>query len=309
MKINKKFIDLFSGIGGFRVAFEQAGFECVFSSEIDEKAQITYKENFNEVPDGDIAKISVAKIPNHDVLLAGFPCQPFSIAGKREGVKDRRFSVFYHIKRILRAKKPPCFLLENVKGLVYLNKSEGLKKIVNELSKIGYNISYKVMNTKDYSNIPQNRERVFIVGFLKDNEFDFPSKTKSNKAIKSILLNKKQNKKFYYNKTNLYPRLRYKVTSKKTIYQWRKYYIRENKSNVCPTLTANMGTGGHNVPIIKDKWGIRKLTPRECLSFQGFPLSFKLPDIALSHLYKQIGNSVSVPVVFKIAQQIKRCLK
>jgi len=303
-----KFIDLFAGIGGLRLGFEKVGGQCVFSSEIDKYAKITYELNFKENPMGDINKILSKEIPDHDVLLAGFPCQPYSYAGYRKGLKDKRSDLFFEIKRILKAKKPKSFLLENVKGFTSLNEGKILDKILNELGSIGYNVFYKVMNTKEYGNTPQIRERIYIVGFLEDIDFNFPKPMKLKKEIRDLLLKKKQDDKFYYHQFSIHNKLKKEITKPNTIYQWRRKYVRENKSEACPTLTANMGTGGHNVPLIKDRYGIRKLTPRECARFQGFPDSFILPNIANSHLYKQIGNSVSIPVVKRIAKEIKKCL-
>lgn len=298
------FIDLFSGIGGIRLAFEKLGGHCVMSSENDEKAQITYKENFHDIPLGDIKKIPSQKIPYHDLLLAGFPCQPFSYSGYKKGFEDERGTLFFEILRFLKNKKPKSFLLENVKGLTSLNEGKILKDMIKSLNDIGYNVSYKVLNTKDYGNVPQTRERIYIVGFLENVDFEFPKPIKLKKRIKDVLLKERQHLDFYYDRFSMYTKLKEEIKKTNTIYQWRRTYVRENKSDVCPTLTANMGTGGHNVPLIKDRYGIRKLTPRECARFQGFPDSFKLPNIANSHLYKQIGNSVSVPVIHRIAQEI-----
>ena len=303
-----KFIDLFAGIGGLRLAFEKQAGKCVFSSEIDKQAQITYKANFKEKPFGDIKSIPSKNIPDHDILLAGFPCQPFSYAGYKQGLKDERGTLFYQIIRILKEKTPDAFLLENVKGLTSLNEGHILKDMINSLEDIGYKVSYSIMNTRDYGNIPQTRERVYIVGFLKDVYFNFPKTIKLSKKIKDFLFKEKQSPVFYYHRYPMYNELKKNITKQNTIYQWRRKYIRENKTESCPTLTANMGTGGHNVPLIKDNYGIRKLTPRECARFQGFPDSYILPNIANCHLYKQIGNSVSVPVVGRIAKEIIKYL-
>ncbi len=303
-----KFIDLFAGIGGLRLAFEAAGGQCVFSSEIDKKARLTYKANFKESPSGDITKIPSKDIPDHNILLAGFPCQPFSYAGEKRGLKDKRGCLFFEIQRILKEKRPDGFLLENVKGLASLDKGRILRQMLENIKTLGYSVDYKIMNTKDYGNIPQTRERIYIVGFLHQSCFKFPQPIKLKRKIKDILLANKQDESFYYHRFSIHKRLKQDIKNPNILYQWRRTYVRENKSDVCPTLTANMGTGGHNVPLIKDKYGIRKLTPRECARFQGFPDDFLLPDIANSHLYKQIGNSVSVPVVFQIAKEIKECL-
>ena len=310
-----KFIDLFAGIGGIRIAFEQNDFKCVFSNDFDKFCKITYDYNFGyeEMLLEDIAKIPSSIIPDFDVLAAGFPCQPFSIAGYREGFNDRkgRGNVFFEIVRILRDKKPKAILLENVKNLKSHDKGNTIKVIYQELENLGYFLTDKVMNAMEYGNIPQNRERIYIVGFLDKKaffNFEFPSKIPLTKTIHDCLENE-VDEKYYYNNKPLYNRIKDDIKRRDTIYQWRRRYVRENKNNVCPTLTANMGMGGHNVPIILDDKGIRKLTPRECANFQGFPKDYKLPDIADSQLYKQFGNSVVVPVVSRIVKNLKIALE
>ena len=278
------------------------------SSEIDSNAIITYKENFNETPFGDIRKIKKKDIPSFDILLAGFPCQPFSYAGYKKGLTDERGTLFFEIVKLLKSKKPKSFLLENVKGLTSLNEGRIFQDMIKTLRSLGYNVDYAVLNTRDYGNIPQTRERIYIVGFLDKVDFRFPHPIPLKKFPKDILFKNKQDSDFYYERFNIYNKLKESIVEKGIIYQWRRKYVRKNKSGVCPTLTANMGTGGHNVPLIKDKYGIRKLTPRECARFQGFPDDFKLPNIAKSHLYKQIGNSVSVPVVKRIALEMLKYL-
>lgn len=314
-----KFIDLFAGIGGIKIGFENAGFQCVLSNDFDAYCKITYDLNFSEFFNvekqmllEDIAKIPSDRFPKFDVLTAGFPCQPFSIAGYQKGFKDNgRGNLFFEIIRILQDRKPKAFLLENVKNLKTHDNGRTLDVIYNELQNIGYNVTNKVLNTMEYGNIPQNRERIYIVGFLDKKSFDkffFPGKKSLNKTINDYLEENTVNSKYYYDNKPLYDKLKAEVIKRDTVYQWRRKYVRENKNGVCPTLTANMGMGGHNVPIILDKNGIRKLTPRECANFQGFPKSFKLPDIADSHLYKQFGNSVSIPVIERIAKNIKKSL-
>lgn len=292
-----------------RLAFESAGCECVLSSEIDDKACQTYKANFGEIPHGDIKKVSAKDIPDFDILLAGFPCQPFSYAGYKKGLKDERGTLFYEILRILKHKKPQALLLENVKGLTSLNEGLVLSHMLKALESLGYKVSYKVLNTKDYGNLPQTRERVYIVGFMEDMPFDFPKPLKLTKQVSDIVERTKQESTYYYDRFSIYKTLAKEIVKTNTVYQWRRKYVRENKSGVCPTLTANMGTGGHNVPLVKDRYGIRKLTPRECARFQGFPDRFVLPDIGDSNIYKQMGNSVSVPVVRRIARGMVSCLK
>ena len=316
LKLKKmKFIDLFAGIGGIKIGFEKAGFECVFSNDFDKDCKITYDFNFSENQKslilGDISKIPSTIIPDFDILTGGFPCQPFSIAGYRKGFADGgRGNLFFEIIRILKDKKPKAFLLENVKNLKTHDKGNTIKIIYQELEKLGYKVTDKILNAMEYGDIPQNRERIYIVGFLDQKAFDkfrFPDKTHLAKTIHDCL-EKNVDQKYYYSGKPLYEKLKNDVIKKDTVYQWRRKYVRENKNGVCPTLTANMGMGGHNVPIIIDDKGIRKLTPRECANFQGFPVDFKLPNIADSSLYKQFGNSVSIPVVQKIAENIKVAL-
>lgn len=312
---NFKFIDLFAGIGGIKIAFENNNLQCVLSNDFDVQVKKTFDFNFQQKQlFGDIRSLSANKIPDFDILCAGFPCQPFSIAGYRKGINDPygRGNLFFDIVRILEDKKPQAFLLENVKNLKTHDKGNTMKIILENLEKkLGYYVKVKVLNTMEYGNLPQNRERIYIVGFLDKkayNNFSFPEKKPLTKTLSECLEKTKVNDKYYYNNKPLYEKLKYDIVKKNTVYQWRRKYVRENKNKVCPTLTANMGTGGHNVPLILDDFGIRKLTPRECANFQGFPQQYKLPEIADSHLYKQIGNSVSIPVIEEIGKNIKNSL-
>ena len=316
---NINFIDLFAGIGGIKLGFEHNGFTSVFSNDFDAYCKTTFDHNFSEIFQQctelylkDIAQVPSDIFPEFDLLTGGFPCQPFSIAGYRKGFTDKgRGNLFFEIIRILRDRKPKVFLLENVKNLKMHDKGNTLKLIYHELENIGYHVTDAVLNTMEYGNLPQNRERIYIMGFLSKTQFDkfqLPNKIKLTKTIFDCLIKEKVEDKYYYNGKPLYEKLKNDVKKKETVYQWRRKYVRENKSNVCPTLTANMGTGGHNVPIILDNHGIRKLTPRECANFQGFPQEYILPKIADSQLYKQIGNSVSIPVIERIAKQIKKAM-
>lgn len=307
-----RIIDLFAGVGGIRLGFEKAlngDASFVFSSEIDKYAQQTYYENFKDLPYGDITQIDEKDIPKHDIILAGFPCQAFSVAGQRKGFEDIRGTLFFDVARIAAYHKPKVLFLENVKGFVGHDNGETFKRVKKTLEDLGYKTFSKVLNSKNYG-VPQNRERIYIVAFLDNSiNFEFPKEIELKKTIKDCLHASEVDEKYYYNNKPLYEKIKYDVIDENSVYQWRRKYVRENKNNVCPTLTANMGTGGHNVPIIKDKKGIRKLTPRECANFQGFPKNFKLPkDIVNSHLYKQFGNSVTVSVIELIAIEIKNVL-
>lgn len=317
MNLNKsthsyKAIDLFAGIGGIRLGFQHAfqeNIEFVFASEIDKYACETYYANYGEKPYGDITKIDEKKIPPFDILLGGFPCQAFSIAGLRKGFEDTRGTLFFEIARIVEHHKPQVVFLENVKGFKNHDKGTTFKVVKETLENLGYKVFAEVLNAKDFG-VPQNRERIYIIAFLDHSiEFEFPQRIEQGLQVKKLLQNKVDDK-YYYNDKPLYEKIKDDVNNPESIYQWRRRYVRENKSGVCPTLTANMGMGGHNVPIIRDKKGIRKLTPRECLNFQGFPENFILPDNQVdSQLYKQSGNSVVVPVINHIALKIKNILE
>ena len=314
MKI--KFIDLFAGVGGFSFAFENFG-ECVFASEIDEQARATFMLNHPQTPlFGDITlQATKDKIPQFDILCGGFPCQAFSVAGCQMGFNDERGRLFFDIATIAKTHRPKVIFLENVKNLKSHDKGNTFKVISKTLESLNYAVFSEVLNSATHANIPQNRERIFIVAFDKNSlknydAFKFPKPIKLEKTIMDCLDLNKQENKFYYKKDSQYFEwLNKEITKYDTIYQLRRIYIRENKSNLCPTLTANMGTGGHNVPLIRDDWGIRKLTPRECFNFQGYPHEFKLPNIANSALYKQAGNSVTMPLIKRIAEKIVEILR
>ncbi len=300
---------MFAGIGGICLGFQKAGADIVWANEIDKYACTTYRENFGSkyLVEGDIRNIEVEDIPNFDILTSGFPCQAFSIAGYRKGFEDERGHLFFETLRVIKGKKPRAFLLENVKNLVSHDGGKTFRIIFDALKDAGYHIRYQVLNSMDYGNVPQNRERIYIVGFISKEECDkfyFPEPVVLTKTINDLIDKmKKQDDKYYYDSSSqYYNMLRQSMVNEDTVYQLRRTYVRENKSKVCPTLTANMGTGGHNVPLIKDNFGIRKLTPRECLRFQGFPEEYKIPqNVSDTQLYKQIGNSVTVPVIERIA--------
>ncbi len=308
-----KFIDLFAGIGGFRIAMQDCGGECVYSSEWDENAKQTYYHNFGEVPFGDITKESNKRlIPDgFDVLCAGFPCQAFSIAGYRKGFEDTRGTLFFDVAEIIKRKRPKAVYLENVKNLYTHDEGKTFAVIKGTLEELGYVVYHQVMNAMEYANVPQNRERIFIVCFdpkqvPNHSTFKFPEKEELTRSVKDCIdYNMKDSKFFYTEKFPHYDDLVRDMKSCDTIYQWRRQYVRENKSNVCPTLTANMGTGGHNVPLILTNNGIRKLTPKECINFQGYPEQYSFPTtIADSAKYKQAGNSVVVPLIRKVCKNI-----
>jgi DNA (cytosine-5)-methyltransferase 1 len=312
-----KFIDLFAGVGGFRMALQNLDGHCVFSSEWNKHAKETYFQNYGEYPEGDITlNETKAKIPeSFDILCGGFPCQAFSIAGNQKGFNETRGTLFFEIADIAKKHQPKVVFLENVKNLVSHDSGKTFDVIINTLKQLGYAVYFQVLNSMTHANVPQNRERIFIVAFHETQvpnhaDFQFPEAIQLTKTIHDFLETEQVDQKYYYQPDHkYYPVLDAAMQSTDTVYQWRRKYVRENKSNVCPTLTANMGAGGHNVPLIRDAFGIRKLTPKECFAFQGYPVNvFKMPEIADSHLYMQAGNSVTMPLIQRIGEQILEVL-
>ncbi|OZV13542.1 DNA (cytosine-5-)-methyltransferase [Tissierella sp. P1] len=319
------FIDLFAGIGGMRIAFQNLGGRCVFSSEWEKHAKITYQINFGEVPFGDITKIEEKNIPDHDVLVAGFPCQAFSIAGKRGGFEDTRGTLFFDVARIIKEKKPRAFLLENVKGLINHNGGKTLNTILNTLREdLNYYVPEpKVINAKNFG-VPQNRERIFIVGFRKDidaNNFVYPSPINKKTTIADIKEESVVSAKYYLSTQYL-----------KTLIEHKKrheskgngfgYEILSDDGIANAIVVGGMGrernliidnrlTDFTPVTHIKgevNREGIRKMTPREWARLQGFPDIFKI-EVADTHAYKQFGNSVAIPAVQATAKEILKILE
>lgn len=312
-----KVAGFFSGVGGIELGFEQAGFNIVYSNELDKNAAITFLENNNsKLVIDDINNVKSEDIPDVDIIVGGFPCQAFSIAGYRKGFEDERGEIFFQLARIIKEKNPRVIFIENVKNLVTHDNGNTFKVIKETLETYEYYLKTMVLNASEYGNIPQNRERVYVIGFKKEEDFNNFENIEPIKLEKSIndIINYDEivDEKYYYRKEKniFFEELEKEITKRNTLYQWRRKYVRENKSNLCPTLTANMGTGGHNVPLILTKYGIRKLTPKECFLFQGYPNNFKLPEkLAISHLYKQAGNSVVVPVIKRLAENIKKAIE
>lgn len=315
-----KIAAFFSGVGGIELGFEQTGFfKTIFANEFDKNAGITYQLNHPETPfdSRDIHDVLPTELPNNiDIMVGGFPCQAFSIAGYQKGFEDDRGDLFFELLRLIKAKRPQAIFIENVKNMVTHDNGNTFKVIREALTINGYSIKWKVMNSKDYGNIPQNRERIYIVGFLAKqayNDFTFPEEITLQTSIKDIInFNHSVDEKYYYSpsKNIFYNILEEEITDTNAIYQWRRQYVRKNKNGVVPTLTANMGTGGHNVPLIlTNDSKIRKLTPKETFNVQGFPKEFLLPkNVADGQLYKQAGNSVVVPVIKRIATKIANAL-
>ena len=308
----------FSGVGGIELGFEQTNeFRVVYANEFDKYARQTYRLNYPNTH-LDIHAVKPADIPAErvDVIMGGFPCQAFSIAGYRKGFDDERGDLFFELLRMIEGRKPRAIFIENVKNMVGHDHGNTFKVIREALTENNYFIKWKVLNGKDYGNIPQNRERIYIVGFDTKEAYDlfeFPEEIKLTTTLADVIdLGAKPDEAYYYRegKQNFYADLKANVTSQDTVYQWRRQYVRENKNGVVPTLTANMGTGGHNVPLIlTDSGEIRKLTPKETFNVQGYPKTFKLPEgVSNGQLYKQAGNSVVVPVIKRIAENVAKAL-
>jgi len=301
------FIDLFAGIGGFRIALERTGAKCVFSSEIDKWACETYERNFGEYPSGDISKIKESEIPSHDILCAGFPCQAFSIGGYRKGFDDTRGTMFFEVARILKNKRPSAFILENVRGILNHDNGETIETIRTILDSLGYDIFESIVNTKDQG-LPQNRERWFCVGFrksLKISDFEFPEKIPLEKTVSDFLEENVQGHEMTkiaaMHVKNHYAKFSGKTDSITIASEIRPSRCVMKNDGISPCLTAKMGTGGNNVPVIVELE--RKLTVRECLRLMGFPDEYKIRESNYQS-YKQIGNSVVVPIVASIASKV-----
>ncbi len=293
-----KFIDLFCGIGGFRVAAESFSLKCVYSSDIDPDACRVYKENFGESPSGDITKVKLSNIPDHDVLFAGFPCQPFSIIGHMNGMEDTRGTLFFDIAKILEVKKPRWFVLENVKQLVGHNNGRTFKRITEILSKLNYKFDFNVFNALDFG-LPQKRERVFIVGSKVPElftYFHFPNEKLPMKSLSEIL-EKDVPIKYFASSTMQQKRLSaHKSNNSPTIWH-------ENKAghiSSYPFSCALRANASYNYLLVD---GIRRLTPREQLRLQGFPDSYKISGTE-SQIRKLTGNSLPVPIAKSVIRQI-----
>ncbi len=318
-KKNIAFIDLFAGIGGIRIGFEKSGGRCVFSSEMDPECQKTYFLNFGEYPHGDITKISEDEIPCHDILTAGFPCQPFSICGRQKGFEDTRGTLFFDILRIIKKRFPKVVFLENVKHLKYHDGGKTLKVILSSLEELGYKTSWKVLNAKDFGTA-QNRERIIIVA-NKESKFDFTKINYGKKVVLKDILQKKGP--FEFLEENIYTLIKNPKEQQSGLifagYRNKKIRtngVRENTIHLSrvhkqpnriyssegthPTLPSQETSGRF---FILHEGRVRKLTIDECFSLMGFPKEFKKYSTN-GRLYRQIGNSVCVPMMTAVAKEI-----
>jgi DNA (cytosine-5)-methyltransferase 1 len=300
-----RFIDLFAGIGGMRLAFESVGAKCVFSSEWDKYCQKTYEANFGEIPNGDITKIDERKIPKFEILLAGFPCQPFSSIGKREGFKhETQGTLFYDVARIIEFHKPQAFLLENVSGLITHDDGRTFTTIINVLTSLGYQLEYKILDASDYG-VPQKRERIYIVGFNRKKvgmgNFKFPKPRAAKVGIGKFVEKGHKNLSISEHLQSVYI---YKLDD------GRPEVISSRSNFPVKTLVASY----HKIQrltgtFVKDgPTGLRLLSENECKAIMGFPSNFIIP-VSRTQMYRQFGNSVAVPVVKGIARAIVKHLK
>jgi DNA (cytosine-5)-methyltransferase 1 len=300
-----KFIDLFAGIGGIRIAFEAIGGECVFSSEWDKYSQVTYEANFGEKPHGDITQIETSEIPKHDVLLGGFPCQPFSNAGLKRGFEDTRGTLFFDVARIVADKQPSVILLENVKGFANHDKGKTLQVVQETLEDLGYNVFYKVLNARDFG-VPQNRERIFIVGLHKRKlgsiGFNFPNPSHKKTKLGQILEKKVDEKYTLSNK--LWAGHKRRLKEHRARGNGFGYSLFNEESEYTSTISARYYKDGSEILVEQIGKNPRKLTPREAARLQGFPEKFVIP-VSDVQAYKQFGNSVAVPVLRAIAKEIE----
>lgn len=303
---------LFAGIGGIDLGFIQAGFDVAWANEIDPDACKTYRYNFPDTKliEGDIRNLDVKSLERVDVLTAGFPCQSFSVCGNQKGFKDARGNLFFEIMRIADELQPPVIFLENVANLTEHDNGKTFNVIHNELASRDYFIRYLIADACEYG-APQHRTRTYIVAFKsKDacDKFKFPEKCKLEKRIFDIIdKTQKVDDKYYLDiDSEEYKRLNAAMKDCEQIYRFSDYGIQSSKDGICFTLKANMGTWKNRVPYIRDDFGIRNVTPIECLALQGFPEEFSFSEIPESSMYKQAGNSVSVPIVKKIIAELSK---
>ncbi len=305
MKHKFSFIDLFAGIGGMRISLEELGGKCVFSSEIDKYCIQTYKANFGDEPHGDITQIEEKNIPKHNILVAGFPCQAFSHAGLKKGFQDTRGTLFFDIARILEHKKPEAFLLENVKGLRGHDKGRTLNTIIKTLNELGYqSLNIEVLNSKNFG-LPQNRERIYIVGFKEYLKFNFPQPLNKKTRLGEIL-HKKAARKLTIS-DRLWDSHQKRKQKNRDMGRGFGYSSFNRDAEYTSTISARYYKDGSEILIEQKNKNPRMLSPREAARLQGFPEDFKIV-VSNGQAYKQFGNSVSVPVIKEIVKEILRSL-
>ena len=304
---------LFAGIGGIDLAFKQAGFKISWAIENDAACCRTYRHNLKEITlvEKDIRLVDPLELSSVDVIAAGFPCQPFSIAGKQHGFNDERGHLFYEVGKFISAYKPRFVFFENVPNLMEHDEGKTFLVIHDVLANLNYSIKYRVLRASEYGGVPQIRDRIYIIAFREQEDCDrfvFPDKVDLQLSIEDVLLRSQQKPEiYYYNQDDdFYKKVSKIVTRHVSIYRVYHDSIKVTQNHMCPTLTAAMGVSRNQVPVLVDDFGIRKLTLQECLNFQGFPKEYYFPkSITIDEAYKQVGNSVCVPVVKKIASKLR----
>lgn len=300
---------MFAGIGGIDLGFEQAGCEIVWANEIDKHACKTYRFNFGEdyLVEGDIKDISTKDIPKFDILTAGFPCQAFSSVGLLQGFDDPRGNLFFEVIRVVKDVKPRVVFLENVANLLKHDDGNTFKVIKELLEELGYTVLFQVMNAKEYGNLPQQRNRIYIVAFrFKKNlvKFKYPEMIPLTRTAFDLYDKERQDDKYYMDGHRMWDRMMEYMTERDRVYRFTDWGLSRSRKGICPTLLAAMGSRFERIPFFYDDYSVRLMTPRECARMQGFPEDYILPETNEKQVYKQIGNSVAVPVVYRIAENI-----
>lgn len=300
---------MFAGIGGIDLAFEQAGCKVVWANEIDKHACKTYRLNFGEeyLVEDDIKNISTKYIPKFDILTAGFPCQAFSSVGLLQGFDDPRGNLFFEVIRVAKDIKPRVVFLENVANLLKHDDGNTFKVIKSMLKELGYTVLFQVMNAKEYGNLPQQRNRIYIVAFrFKKNlsKFKYPDMIPLTRTAFDLYDKTRQEDRYYMDGHRMWDRMMEYMTERNRVYRFTDWGLSRSREGICPTLLAAMGSRFERIPFFYDDYSVRLMTPRECARMQGFPKEYILPDTNEKQVYKQIGNSVAVPVVYRIAENI-----
>lgn len=304
---------MFAGIGGIDLAFENAGCKTIWANELDKHACKTYRLNFgNEyLVEGDIQNVNTKDIPKFDILCAGFPCQAFSSVGLLQGFEDPRGNLFFEVIRVVKDKKPRVVFLENVANLINHDDGNTFKVIKGMLEELGYNVQFQIMNAKEYGNLPQQRNRIYIVAFkFKKNlmKFKYPEMIPLTRSAFDIYDKDKKEDKYYMDGHRMWDRMMEYMTERNRVYRFTDWGLSRSREGICPTLLAAMGSRFERIPFFYDDYSVRLMTPRECARMQGFPETYKFPTENEKQVYKQIGNSVAVPVVQRIAENIVKSL-
>lgn len=304
---------MFAGIGGICLAFKQNGCKLVWANEIDKYACKTYRLNFGDeyLVEEDIQKIDVKDIPKFDILTAGFPCQTFSSVGLLQGFNDPRGNLFFETARVIHAVRPKVVFLENVANLVKHDYGKTFEVICDTLKELKYHMTYQVMNAKDYGNLPQQRNRIYIVAFRNKeylNRFKFPGIIPLTQTAFDLFDKEKQADKYYMDGHRMWDRMMEYMDDRKRVYRFTDWGLSRGMEGICPTLLAAMGSRFERIPFFYDDYSVRLITPREAARLQGFPEDYILPKENEKQVYKQIGNSVAIPVVSRIVENILKAL-